>query len=190
MLAGGCTALENPRTLALEAVEAWAESERVLPLADDSELQLPAGRLRISGLQAWRKEGGRIEAFGKVSAEGRAAGRPFSYLGNERLELRCRRDCELQEAPIARMREVLGALVARQDALRAGDRDALNGLAESPEPLDAEAVEAAAQRGVAAWFIRVEGDEAIVGEADEEGQQRRLLLRRGEEGWRFRTGLL
>lgn len=184
-----CTAFESPRKQAADAVERWAATEARLPLQDGRNLTIPAGRMQVSGLDAFRLGGGAIEAFGQVSLEGRVGEIPISYLGNERIDVLCTRTCELQGAPLDRLREVMELLLTRRESLESGEMGKLEQLATDPAPVQEEAFRQAAQRRPAAWFIRVEGDEAVVGEADAAGRQKRLLLRKDERGWRFQAGL-
>ena len=110
----------------------------------------------------------------QLSVEGRMDGTPFSYLGTETLGFACAESCRMEEGP-HRMFAVLEALRARRVALAQG--------ASSPE------VAAAAARGVAAWFIRVDREDAVVGEADASGIQHRLTLHEEGKSFRFLAGL-
>src|SRR5690606_3778686 len=79
--------------------------------------------------------------------------------------------------------------IAPRRALEAVVRGAIGRLALGLVDLDEEEVREAGARAARGWFVRVETDSAIVGEADPDGRQRRLRLLRTEDGWRFETGL-
>jgi len=110
-------------------------------------------------------------------------------VGNERFRVRCAGSCRIDGPLAPRLAAVVEALLARRAALAAGDAAALASLARDETRLDPDGLRAAAEREVAGWFIRVEGDEAVVGEAAADGKQRRLQLGRSGEAWLFSSGL-
>lgn len=186
-----CTVLESPRQRATRAVERLGEAGIELPLAAEATLRIPPGGVEVLAMDAYATEGGALDAFAQLSVDGTVGRVEVSYLGNERLALSCgARRCEIEGELAARLRGVLEALVQRQQALRARDVGALSRLAAAPGPMAPEDLERQAGREVAAWYIRVETDSAIVGEADPAGAQRRLHLRDEGDGWRFVGGLL
>jgi hypothetical protein len=190
-----CTALESPRQRATHAVERLGAAGLSLRIADEEVLHIPAGGIEVLAMDAYPTERGSLEAFAQLSVDGSVEGAmgpvAVSYLGNERLALRCgARRCEVEGELAGRLQGVVEALARRQLALRSQDLVALTSLAASPGPIDEDALRRGGERAVASWFIRVETDSAIVGEAGPDGAQRRLHLREGPGGWRFVGGLL
>lgn len=185
-----CTALESPRDRARKAVERFAADGLSVELASGDRLVVPPGGVKVLAMDAYARDGGELEGFAQLSIEGRVGKVALSYLGNERLLFRCgARECSVRGPLAPRLEGVVEALVARRRALEAVDRDALGRLALEPVDLDEEEVRQAGSRAARGWFVRVETDSAIVGEADPDGRQRRLRLLRTEDGWRFETGL-
>jgi len=186
----GCTALESPRDRARKAVERLAADGLTVELASGERLVVPPGGMKVLAMDAYPRDGGELEGFAQLSIEGRVGELSVSYLGNERVLFRCgAAGCSVRGPLAPRLEGVIEALVSRRRALEAGDGEALARLALEPIPLPEEEVRQAATRAVRGWYVRVETDSAIVGEADLEGRQRRLCLRRVDGGWRFETGL-
>jgi hypothetical protein len=126
-----------------------------------------------------------------VSLEGRLDGMPVSYVGDERFVVVCAAHCELDGSPAPRLVSLLEVLQARRAALASGDRARLMELAvpDARPQLARANLDAVAGRQVGAWFIRIDRDEALVGEASASGGQRQLILRAEGAGWRFVSGL-
>lgn len=182
-----CPALRSPEERARAAL---ARSE-----AEGYQAELPGGgRVVVApATSRWNAptvaagERGRIAVFAQLSTEGRMDGTPFSYLGTERVQVACDGEaCRIEGDPAPRLSGVLAALRARRLALAAGG--GLGAQGGVPEPA-ADEVRRAAQRPCAAWFIRVDRDEAVVGEADDRGVQHRLVLQGRDGRWVFTAGL-
>lgn len=187
--AWGCTSLASPTEKARAALAEVASAGIEIPLAGGRILQIPAGKLEAVAVDAGPGTRSAFDAFGQLSLAGRIDGVPVSYVGNERFRIRCGGSCRIDGPLAPRLAAVVEALVARRDALAAGDAAALAALAGQEPRLDPDEMRAAADREVAGWFIRVEGDEAVVGEASAGGKQKRLQLTRVGEAWRFSSGL-
>ncbi len=152
--------------------------------------RLVVERLEVLAMDAYAREGGGLEGFAQFSISGRVGEIPISYLGNERLEFRCSASSCSVRGPLARRFEgVAEALAARRQALRQKDAVLLSTLAKVGRPFSEAEIEEAAARDIAGWYVRVESDSAIVGEADGSGKQRRMKLVQEEGGWRFEAGL-
>lgn len=187
-LAVGCTALESPRDRARKALERRFEEGISFELGQGDRLQVE--RLEVLAMDAYADERGGLEGFAQLSIEARVGEIPLSYLGNERLAFRCGASSCSVEGPVAqRLEGVAAALVARRRALAREDAALLASLSADAQPFSGTELREAAARPVTGWFIRVESDSAIVGEADEGGKQRRMKLRLEQDGWRFVAGL-
>jgi len=185
----GCTSLASPTEKARAAIAEAAGAGIEIPLTGGRILEIPAGKLEAVAVDAGPGTRNAFDAFGQLSLAGRIDGVPVSYVGNERFRIRCGRTCRIDGPMAPRLAAVVEALVARRDALAAGDPAALAALASTEPRIDPEGMRAAADREVAGWFIRVEGDEAVVGEASPDGKQKRLQLVRAGDAWRFASGL-
>lgn len=185
-----CTPFESPSQRARTAVERVADQGITLGLPSGGELRIPPGGLAVLAMDAYKRDGGGLQAFAQLSLEGEVGGVSISYLGNEKMEFSCgARACSLRGPLADRLVEVAAALVERRRALEEADLQGLARLSLRPGPVDPDAVRQEASREARAWFVRVENEEAVVGEAGPDGVQRRLLLRRGQEGWRFAGGV-
>ena len=185
----GCSSLASSPDRARAVLEELGRTGVTIPLAGGRSLVVPPGRLEAMAVDAGPGDRRAFDAFGQLSLSGRVDGIPVSYVGNERFRIECGRACRV-EGPVApRLAAVLEALLARRDALAAGDGAALSSLAAKEPRIDPGSLRAAADREVGGWFIRVEGDEAVVGEAAPDGRQKRLQLARSGEAWRFASGL-
>lgn len=185
-----CTALESPRDRARKAVERLGEAGLSIELPSGETLVVPPGGVEVLAMDAYALERGGLEGFAQLSIEGRVGEVQVSYLGNERLEFRCSASACSVQGPLARRLEgVVETLLSRRRALEARDATALGRLASNPRPLADGEVREAAERPVRGWYVRVETDSAIVGEADPEGRQRRMRLRFVDGSWRFEAGL-
>jgi hypothetical protein len=170
-------------------VERLGEEGLSIELPSGENLAVPPGGVEVLAMDAYARDGG-LEGFAQLSIEGRVGELHVSYLGNERLEFRCSASACSVQGPLARRLEgVVETLLARRRALEAGDAVALGRLAASPLPLADAEVREAAGRPVRGWYVRVESDSAIVGEADPEGRQRRMRLRFVDGSWLFEAGL-
>jgi hypothetical protein len=136
-----------------------------------------------------RAEGDAVKGTARVTIEGRASGVPFSYMGTERVQARCGVRCELDGAPARRMIGVLSALRARRAALAEGDEAALRALAADGVQLASVPLADRRDRAPAAWFVKVERGQALVGEAAADGKQHPLSLEERGSRWVFTAGL-
>lgn len=188
--AAGCSQLDSPDARARKAVAAAAADGFALPV-DGTTLEVPPGKLVATSVTTAPLGEGRLRTFGRVSLEGRLDGLPVSYVGDERFVVRCAARCELEGSPAPRLVALLAVLDARRAALAAGDRQKLIELAvpDARPQLARADLRAAAERPTAGWFIRIDRDEALVGEATRGGGQRQLILRGEGAGWRFVSGL-
>lgn len=186
-----CTTLESDDARSRQALARFSEAGFEVELDGGGRLEVPPGRISGMAVTAVPVERGRLLASGRISAEGRLDGTPFSYLGDERFSVSCTGTCEVVDTPAPEMAAVLKLLRERRRALSAGDSQALRSLATEAGLLEIDAGDllAAAGRLPLAWFIRVDRDVAIVGEAAEEGGQKRIVLQREEGQWRFVSGL-
>lgn len=188
LLLAGCTALESPRDRARKAVERRAEAGVSVELPSGARLEVE--RVEILAMDAYSRERSGLEGFAQFSIAAKVGEVPISYLGNERLRFRCGASSCSVEGPLAsRLEGVAEALARRREALARGDAVALAALAKDGRPFTTAEIREAAARELEGWFVRVESDTAIVGEADGSGRQRRLRLVREEDGWRFEAGL-
>lgn len=188
LLLTACTALESPRDRARKAVERLVEEGAAVELPSGETLAIEG--VEVLAMDAYSRERGGLQGFAQLSIEGRVGDVSISYLGNETLDFRCGASSCSVRGPLARRLEgVADALVLRRRALASQDALALSRLAADGRPFTEEEVRGAAAREVAGYFVRVESDAAIVGEADAEGRQRRMRLRQKEGGWRFEAGL-
>jgi len=188
----GCPSLASPADRVRGALERLSEEGTALSLARERTLQIPTGRIEALAVDAGREERGALEAFSQLAIEGRSGEVVVSYVGNERIRVRCTTSCKVEEPFAPRLAGVLEALWARRDALAAGDLAAITALAAASDrnpPPTLEELRQAASRDAAAWFIRVEGRTAVVGEAAADGSQKRLGLIREADGWAFSAGL-
>lgn len=190
-LVAGCTALESDDARARKALARLSDAGLVEELPGGGRIEVPPGSIESMAVTAVPRERGTLQASARVSVDGRLDGTPFSYVGDERFSVRCERTCAVDGPPAPAMLEVLAALRARRAALQAGDPQALGSLAtaEGREAIAAGDIKAAAARPAAAWFIRVDRGVAVVGEAAPGGGQKRLILKRTDEGWRFSAGV-
>jgi hypothetical protein len=158
---------------------------------DGARLEVPAGRLRATSVTTTPLGEGRWRAFARVSLEGRIDGTAVSYVGDERFVVACAARCALEGPPAPRLLELLQVLRERRAALAAGDRDRLRAIVvpEAQRLVARADLSASAERPARAWFVRIDRDEALVGEAGSDGVQRQLILARRPEGWRFVSGL-
>lgn len=188
----GCPSLSSPTDRIRSVIERLDAKGVTIELEDGGRLEIPPGRIRATAVDAGGSDASVLEAFVQLEIEGKVGGLLVSYVGNERIQARCTTSCELLGPFAPRLQGVLLALGARREALGARDRGALAALAEEgtqrPGPT-IEEVEGAAARSPAGWFIRVMGEEAVVGEAAPDGSQKRLTLVRERDEWRFRSGL-
>lgn len=188
-MAGGCTQLASSADRARSALDELGAAGFTIPLADRGAIEVPPGKLEAVAVDVGPGSRGSFEAFAQLSITGRLDGVPLSYVGNERFRIRCDPACRVDGPVAPRLAAVAGALVARRAALAGGDPALLASLAAGEPRLEPDSLREAAERPAAGWFIRVEGDEAVVGEADPGGRQKRLQLV-GEGGaWRFSSGL-
>ncbi|AKU90218.1 hypothetical protein [Vulgatibacter incomptus] len=190
LLGSGCTSLESPSDRARSALERLSSHGFSIPVDAGVSIDVPAGKLVATAVDAGSRKRGTLEAFGQLAIEGRVDGIPLSYVGNEKFLVSCSTTCSVDGALAPRLADVVRLLRARRAALHARDPAAVAALssAELPSPT-ADELAAADGRGVAAWFIRVEGDSAVVGEAAVDGKQKRLALVRADGAWRFESGL-
>lgn len=185
----GCSSLASSPDRARAVLGKLGRTGVTIPLAGGRTLEIPPGKLEAMAVDAGPGDRRAFDAFGQLSLAGRIDGIPVSYVGNERFRIECGGSCRV-EGPVApRLAAVVEALLARRDALAAGDVAALSALAAKEPRIDPDALRVAADREVAGWFIRVEGDEAVVGEAAPDGKQKRIQLARVGEAWRFSSGL-
>lgn len=186
----GCPRLQSPDARARDAVAAAAAKGFTLQ-AGDATLVVPPGRLTTVSVTTAPLGEGRLRGFARVTLEGRYDGVPVSYVGDERFVVACAATCELEGPPAPRLLALLEVLRGRRQALAAADRDRLAALSvDDARPQLARAdLAPSAQREVGAWFIRIDRDEALVGEADRGGAQRQLILARENDAWRFVSGL-
>lgn len=186
----GCPQLQSPDERARETIAAASDKGFSLPF-DGGTLEVGPGKLQASSVSATPTEGGRLRVHGRISLEGRVDGLPVSYMGDERLQVICGRSCSLEGSPAQGLLDLLSVLRARRQALADGDREALAALVvpAAHRTIERADLAEAGARAAAGWFIRIDRDEALVGEALEGGGQRSLVLRREEAGWRFVSGL-
>jgi len=189
LFAAACSSLASSADRARAAIAEVADAGLAIPLADGRTLEIPAGHLEAVAVDVGPGTRRAFDAFAQLSLTGRIDGVPISYVGNERFRVRCAGSCRIDGPLAPRLAAVVEALLARRAALAAGDAAALASLARDETRLDPDGLRAAAEREVAGWFIRVEGDEAVVGEAAADGKQRRLQLGRSGEAWLFSSGL-
>ncbi len=182
--------LESPDTRARKAVAAAAEGGFTLPV-DGLSLAVPPGKLTATSVSTAPLGDGSLRAFARISLEGRLDGMPVSYVGDERFVVVCAAACALRGSPAPRLQELLTVLHARRAALASNDRAKLMELSvpDARPQLARADLGPSAERAAAAWFIRIDRDEALVGEASPGGPQRQLILRSEEAGWRFVSGL-
>lgn len=190
LAAGGCSQLKSPDARARDAVAA-ASAEGFALRVDGATLDVPPGKLVATSVTTAPLDEGRLRTFGRVSLEGRLDGTPISYVGDERFVVRCAARCALEGSPAPRLAGLLEVLLARREALAAGDRQRLIDLSvpDARPQLARADLRAAAAREPGGWFIRIDRDEALVGEAVKGGGQRQLILRSEGAGWRFVSGL-
>lgn len=186
-----CAGLESDDRRARRAVEEAAAAGFRFELPDGALLEIPAGRLEAVGVTAFPLEDRRLRAFARISLEGRVDGMPISYVGDEKFVVSCAGGCRLAGAPAPRLLELLAVLRERRAALAAGDRERLAAVAvpEAGPQLARADLRPSAERRPSAWFIRIDREEALVGEALEGGGTRQLVLRSDGAGWRFVSGL-
>ncbi len=194
-LSTACPLLRTEDERARDAIAALRLQGFTQPLSDGAALVVPAGAFDAVNVTA-STERGVLRARGQVSLEGRVGAAIVSYLGSERFEVACAASCAPDAPPVERLVPLLGALRARDAALHARDAGALAALAD---PAWEAGPEALARLGgaelpppppaVTAWLVRVDREEAQVGEARGEGPPRPLRLRRTEGAWRFTSGL-
>ncbi|WP_373044716.1 hypothetical protein [Vulgatibacter sp.] len=186
----GCSQLQSPDTRAREAVAAAAAEGFSLPL-DGATLDVPPGRLTAISVTTAPLGEGKLRGFARISLEGRLDGMPVSYVGDERFVVACAGRCALEGPPAPRLVALLEVLLQRRAALEAGDRERLASLAvpDARQQIARADLQAAAARPVAGWFIRIDRDEAMVGEAAPGAGQRQLILRHEQGSWRLVSGL-
>ncbi len=190
ILVAGCPTLASPADRARAALEALSREGVELPLSGGRSIQIPIGRIEATAVDTGARERSSFEAFGQLSIAGRVGEIPFSYVGNERFQVVCTTSCKVDGALAPRLVAVIEALLARRAALDARDPAAVAALAaDGLRGSSPDEISTAAERAVAAWFIRVEGNEAIVGEAGPDGGQKRLTLVGADGAWRFAAGL-
>jgi hypothetical protein len=182
VILAACPAVRSPEERARAALARTEVQGFSAVLAPWGELRVEPGAARWTAVTV----GDGDAVFAHLSAQGRAGAIPFSYIGTERPSLRCEGDDCLVPDPAPRLRGVLTALHARRAALAAGGTG-LEALAAGP--YEVSEVAASAARPCAAWFIRVDREEAVVGEADDAGRQRRLVLAQRGDRWAFTSGL-
>lgn len=185
-----CSPLESDDSRARQALATLSAAGYEVALDGAERLEVPRGRIEGMAVTAVPLERGRLVASGRISVEGRADGTPFSYLGDERFQVVCAGACAVDGSPVPQLEEVLRRLLERRRALEQGDVEGLKALATPSGQKEIQAGDptAAAAREARAWFIRVDRDVAIVGEAGPEGQQHKLVLQK-EGDWRFVSGL-
>jgi hypothetical protein len=156
LLLTGCPALRSPEERARIAVGHLEHEGYRHTLQDGGGIAVAPGDFHLKEPTVIPGDLGGLAVFGQVSADGRLDGTPFSYLGTERMTVRCSGgDCQVADDPTPRLSGVLAALRARSAA------------------------------APSAWFIRVDRDQAIVGEADATGVQRRRELQERDGRWVF-----
>lgn len=187
-----CPSLVSPADRVRGALERLSEEGTAIDLARDRSLRIPPGSIEAMAVDAGREDRGALEAFSQLAIEGRSGDVLVSYVGNERVRVRCTTSCRVEEPFAPRLAGVIEVLWARRDALVAEDLAAIIGMASADDrnpPPTLEELRAAAAREGVAWFIRVEGRTAVVGEAAGDGSQKRLSMIREEDGWAFSAGL-
>lgn len=148
----GCAALEAPDDRARAALGAASARGFTLDIPGSPPLRVPPGKLVFTEIHAEEGERGTLQVFGQLSLEGWVGERPVSYVGAEALRVTCRRTCQVEGTAVPRLGGVLAAVVPGADG-----------------------------RGAGGWFIRVERDTALVGEASRTGtRERRDLVREGD----------
>lgn len=186
-----CSPLESDDRRARQALAELSATGYQAPLDEGARLEVPPGRAEGMAVTAVPLERGRLVASGRISVEGRAGGTPFSYLGDERFLVVCTGPCKVEGSPAPQLEEVLGRLLERRQALERGDAEALKALSTvgGSREIEGGDVAAAGARGARAWFIRVDRNVAIVGEAGGDGQQWKMTLEKEGDEWRFASGL-
>lgn len=186
-----CTPLESDDTRARQALASLSETGWEVLLPGGARIEVPPGRIEGMAVTAVPRERGELVASGRISLEGRLDGIPFSYLGDERFLVSCKGRCGIEGSPAPELEQVLQRLRERRRALEADDVVALAALAteEGKREITEGDPATSRSRGARAWFIRVDREVALVGEAGGEGEQRKLVLRKEGADWRFVSGL-
>lgn len=152
LLVAGCPSLKAPDERARAALADLSARGFTVEVPGGAPLRIPPGKLAFTGLHADEAERGTLRVFGQLSLEGWVGERPVSYVGAETLRVVCDRSCRVEGPAVPRLAGVL-----------------------------AEVVPGADERGAGGWFIRVEREEALVGEAARDGtRQRQTLVREGD----------